>query len=174
MLTGKLARSRELTASHEHYLRAIAECQSRLGHARLTDVARALDVAPPTLSEGLKPLIARGLIEHEERRFLVLTPAGERLAREVRHRFAVIHAFLHDVLGVSGAEADRDACRLEHDLSASTTDRLLDLIRLLREDDEVRAILTARLAGYRRPCGAALECSTCGLACLESSTVAPR
>src|SRR6185503_2841613 len=101
MLSGKHALERDLSASHEHYLRAIWEVRSRQGYARLADVARELGVAPPTLSVGLRPLEARGLVGHDDHRFLVLTPTGERIARQVHHRFAVMRAFLRDVLGIA-------------------------------------------------------------------------
>ena len=140
--------------------------RSQRGYARLTDVSRELGVAPPTLFVGLKTLIARGLVTHDDHRFLLLTPAGERIAREVHHRFAVMRAFLRDVLGVAEAAALHEACLLEHDVSAGTTDRLLDLIKLLRDDRELRDHFQRRFTEYHRNCRPADECSTCDLACL--------
>jgi DtxR family Mn-dependent transcriptional regulator len=167
MLTGKQTRHGVLTASHEHYLRAIYEVRSAQGYARLTDVARSLDVAPSTLSVGLKPLEARGLLTHDDHRFLVLTAPGERVAREVHHRFAVMRHFLSDVLGVPARDAETEACRLEHDVTAETTERLLDVLKLLRQDDELRGLLLERLADFRRKCVPQTECATCDLACMS-------
>jgi len=170
MLTGKQSHSRALSASHEHYLRAIYQVRVQRGYARLTDVARELGVAPPTLFVGLRALEARGLILHDDHRFLLLTPAGERVAQQVHHRFAVTRAFLRDVLGVPDAQAIADACLLEHDLSAASTERLLDLLKLLREDDELRKFFAGRFARYHRACGpAASECSQCDLACFSDA-----
>jgi DtxR family Mn-dependent transcriptional regulator len=165
MLSGKSSSGRDLSASHEHYLRAIWEVRARRGYARLSDVARELGVAPPTLFVGLKPLTTRGLVTHDDHRFLLLTPTGERAAREVHHRFSVVRAFLRDVLGVAEASALHEACLLEHDVSAGTTDRLLDLIKLLRDDRELREFFQHRFAEYHRSCRPADECSTCDLAC---------
>jgi DtxR family transcriptional regulator, Mn-dependent transcriptional regulator len=173
VLTGKHTHARELSASHEHYLRAIWEVRARRGYARVSDVARELGVAPPTLSVGLKPLEARGLIAHDDRRFLVLTAEGERIAREVHHRFAVVHTFLRDVLGIGGESALAEACLLEHDVSVTTTERLLDLIKLMREDLQVRAFFEHRFAEYHRACGPSDLCSTCGLACLNDAQGTP-
>jgi DtxR family Mn-dependent transcriptional regulator len=166
MLSGKHARRRSLTASHEHYLRAIYEVRSSLGYARLTDVARALGIAPSTLSVGLRPLEARGLLTHDDHRFLVLTAKGERVAREVHHRFAVMRHFLSDVLGVPAKAAEDEACLMEHDVSPETTERLLDVLKLLRQDDELRGLLLARLADFRRKCLPQTECATCDLTCM--------
>jgi DtxR family Mn-dependent transcriptional regulator len=167
MLSGKSTSARDLTASHEHYLRAIWEVRTRRGYARLSDVSRELGIAPPSLSVGLKPLVARGLVSHDDHRFLLLTAAGERAAREVHHRFSVIRAFLRDVLGQPETAALHEACLLEHDLSAGTTERLLDLIKLLRDDHELRAFFQHRFAEYHRNCRPPEECATCDLSCFS-------
>lgn len=167
MLSGKHIHSRPTSASHEHYLRAIWEVRSKRGYARLSDVARELHVSAPTLSVGLKPLEARGLIGHDDQRFLILTPEGERIARQVHHRFAVVHTFLRDVLGIPAEDALTEACLLEHDLSAMTTGRLVDLIKLMREDIQVRSFFEHRFAEYHRACEPSERCATCGLQCLD-------
>ena len=171
MLSGKHTHERELSPSQEHYLRAIWELRSERGYARLADLARALEVTPATLSVGLRPLEARGLVAHDERRFLLLTPAGERVAREVHHRFTVLRSFLHDVLRVPAPTAEREACLIEHDISGTTTERIVDFLKLLREDREVGTSFQARFDAFHRSCGGTRSCDDCGLACL---TPAPR
>jgi DtxR family Mn-dependent transcriptional regulator len=162
--------ARDLSPSHEHYLRAIWEVRTRRGYARQTDVARELGVAPPTLSVGLKPLVARALVTHDDHRFLLLTPAGERVAREVHHRFAVLRTFLRDVLGLAEPGASDEACLLEHGVSGATTERLLDLIKLLRDDRELREFFQHRFAEYHRSCRPIGECATCDLACMAGES----
>ena len=169
MLTGKHAPARDLSASHEHYLRAIWEVLSQRGYARLSDVARELGVAPPTLSVGLRPLEARGLVRHDDRRFLVLTDAGKRVAQQVHHRFAVMRIFLGDVLGIPESSALGEACLLEHDVSDATTERLLDLVKLLREDRELREFFQHRFSEYQRTCRSSAECAICDLACMSGA-----
>jgi DtxR family Mn-dependent transcriptional regulator len=171
MLSGKQSHCRELSPSHEHYLRSIWEVRSRQGYARLSDVARELGVSSPTLSVGIRPLEARGLVSHDAHRFLVLTPAGERIAREVHHRFTVLRTFLEDVLGIEHALAEREACLIEHDISARTAERFVDLLKLLREDDAMSRLFHERFSHYHRSCSPSDQCSTCGLSCL---TAGPR
>ena len=173
MLTGKHPRRDTLSASHEHYLRAIYEVLGQRGYARLADVARELGIAPPTLSVGLKALEARGLVAHDDRRFLSLTPEGERVAREVHHRFAVMRAFLKDVLGIPEQQALDEACLLEHDVSGSTVERVLDLVKLMREDGELRDFFQQRFAEYHRSCRPAAACATCDLACMPAMPTEP-
>jgi DtxR family Mn-dependent transcriptional regulator len=169
MLSGKKNPGKELTPSHEHYLRAIWEMRARHGFARQTDVARELGISHPTLSVGLRPLEERRLLFHDDHRFLVLTPAGDRLAREVHHRFRVVRTFLTEVLGVPEDDAEREACLIEHDIGAVTTARLVDLLKLMQEDRSVRTLFHERFARYHRACAPGAPCSTCGLACPEET-----
>ena len=166
MLSGKQSPRRALTPSHEHYLRAIWEVWSRHGYARLTDVARQLGVSHPTLSVGLRILEEHGLVSHDARRFLVLTALGERVAKEVHHRFRVLHTFLADLLGIPAEQAEREACLMEHDISAETTERVLDLVKLMRADRTLRELFQQRFASFHRDCRPSESCSTCDLACM--------
>jgi DtxR family Mn-dependent transcriptional regulator len=167
MLTGKQTQFKDLTPSHEHYLRAIYEVRGRRGYARVTDVARELGVAPPTLSVGLKPLEARGLLGHDDHRFLLLTRDGERVARDVHHRHAVVRAFLREILGLADSAADAEACLLEHDVSGRTVERLVDLLKLLREDRELGEFFQARFNDYHRACRVPPVCESCDLGCVQ-------
>ena len=167
MLSGKkTTQDRPLSPSHEHYLRSIWEVRTRQGYARLTDVARELGITTATLSVGLKPLEARELISHDEHRFLVLTAAGERFAREVHHRYTVLRTFLEEVLGIEPSVAEREACLIEHDISAHTAERFVDLLKMMREDSAVRELFHERFSRYHRTCSPSDACSTCGLSCL--------
>jgi DtxR family Mn-dependent transcriptional regulator len=172
MLSGKRRPAAALSPSHEHYLRALWEVHTRQGYARLTDVARELGISHATLSIGLKPLVNRHLVAHDEHRFLTLTRRGERLAREVHHRHTVLLRFLRDLLGVERTAAERDACLLEHDVSDATVERLVDLLRLLHDDTGLRTTLQQRWSGYVRTCVPGDECATCGLACLTPASAA--
>jgi len=171
MLSGKHPHAGGLTPSLEHYLRAIWEVRTQRGYARLADVARELQVTPPTLSVGIRSLVARGLVAHDDHRFLLLTPEGERAAREVHHRFVVVRTFLRDVLGVPEPEALTDACLIEHGISSTTTERVLDLLKLLHSDHALREMLQEKLASYRRDCQSDTSCHTCDLRCMAG--VAP-
>ncbi len=165
MLAGKHTHARELTPSSEHYLRAILDVRNEQGYARLTDVAKQLDVKPATLSVGVKSLEARGFVAHDVHRFLVLTPAGEAVARQVHHRYEVLRTFLVDVLGVDVPVAEQEACFIEHDVSGATDDRMLQLVLEKRENPAFQRIV-AGLATAPPPRSRHLPCPTCGTECI--------
>lgn len=113
-----------ITHSAAHHLTAILELREKRGYARVTDVAKHLNITTGSASTNLKSLKAKGLISEDENRFLTLTPEGEAIARAVITRKAVLMRFLTDVLKVNAEQAEIDACKTEHLISGETTRKL--------------------------------------------------
>jgi len=107
----------ELTHSAAHHLMAIKEIRDAQGYARVSDVARHLGITTGSASANIKGLKARGLVDMDPNKFLVMTPAGETLVAGVLDRRAVLYQLLHEVIGVGSAQAEIDACKTEHLLS---------------------------------------------------------
>ena len=64
-----------------------------------------------------------------------LTEKGRRVAKEVLGRHTLLRGFL-EKLGVSRRIADRDACLMEHILSAETLDKIRDFTREVTKEKE--------------------------------------
>jgi Mn-dependent DtxR family transcriptional regulator len=165
MLAGKQSHARDLTPSHEHYLRAVLEVRAHQGYARLIDVAKLLGVTPPTLSVGIKALESRGFVDHDPQRFLVLTPAGEAVARQVHHRYEVLRRFLVDILAVPVETAEQEACYIEHDVGAETVERMLKLVLAKPGNPELQSIV-AGLETAPPTRGRNAPCPLCGTDCV--------
>jgi DtxR family Mn-dependent transcriptional regulator len=151
---------RPVSSTAEHYLRAILELREERGYARVVDIATRLGVTKGTVSIALTQLRARGLIRFDAARFPVLTVAGRRVAADVRGRYAIIQAFLVDVLGLPAERASSEACRWEHVVSHEVADRLLDLLRFAGESPRWAAAL-AEFQAFHRRCSAGNLCATC-------------
>jgi len=115
-----------LGQSSEDYLEAVLVLGNEKRTVRVKDVADKLGVTRPSVVLALAGLEAKGLVRHERYGGIELTPGGRRVARETDRRHRLVRAFLVQVLGVSGATADRDACRIEHSLSPETVSRLVE------------------------------------------------
>ena len=109
--------------SLEDYLEAILVIQEQNGHCRSVDVANRLGFTKASVSVAVSNLsrleYARKLADGN----LVLTDKGMAYASSVLRR----HRLLTDVLirlGVPEDIAEADACKIEHDISAETFDRL--------------------------------------------------
>lgn len=115
-----------MTASAEDYLEAIfiLSQKSKNAHVRVTDLASFLAVSKPSVTHAVGVLKEKGFLEHEAYGGIVLTPAGESCAANVLRRHNMIQRFLVHTLGVSEANAEADACRMEHILSAETIEKM--------------------------------------------------
>ena len=113
-----------ITHSAAHHLLAVMDLKKEKGYARVTDVAKFLDITTGSASTNLKSLKNKGLVIEDENKFLSLSPEGEKLASAVIKRKEVFFKFLSEVLKVSPEQAEIDACKTEHLLSPETTTKL--------------------------------------------------
>lgn len=151
---------REMSASTEHYLRAILELREERGYARVVDIATRVGVTKGTVSLTLAQLAERGLVKFDAARFPVLTPTGRRVAADVRGRYTIVLAFLTNVIGLTPERASAEACRWEHVVSHEVADRLLDLVRFAADSPALSKQLEL-FHSYHRRCSREARCATC-------------
>ncbi len=132
--------------SSAHHLMAIHELLERHGYARVTDVAKHLGITRGSASVTLKALKEKGFVTEDDNKFLRLTTAGAETAEIVAANRRVLFKFLRDVLALTPAQAEIDACKAEHLLSPESGERLLHFLDFLFSDDYRAA---AFLAAYR-------------------------
>lgn len=113
-----------ITHSAAHHLVAVMELREERGYARVTDVAKQLNITTGSASTNLKNLKNKGLVVEDDNRFLELSDEGLRLANLVLRRKRVLETFLTEVLHVSPEQAEIDACKTEHLISIETTRQL--------------------------------------------------
>lgn len=112
-------------ASAEDYLEAILSLRIRQGHVRSIDIANELNFSKPSVSVAMKKLRESGYLTMEDGGFLRLTEAGEEVARKTLNRHRILKEFFLR-LGVSEETAEADACKVEHDLSEETFQKLAE------------------------------------------------
>jgi DtxR family Mn-dependent transcriptional regulator len=120
-----------ISHSAAHHLMAIHDLVDRLGYARVSDVARQLNITRGSVSISLGPLKKAGLVEQDENRHLRLSDRGQALVDAIRTKRHLMQRLLADVLGVEPAQAEIDACKLEHLVSNETARRLLSFLHFL-------------------------------------------
>ncbi|HUT33784.1 MAG TPA: metal-dependent transcriptional regulator [Planctomycetota bacterium] len=125
--------SPELSASLEDYLEAIYHLEREERVARVRDIAARLRVQMPSVTGALRSLASKDLVNHTPYSYVTLTPAGERIAREMVRRHDVLTGFLSDFLGLDRAVAERNACAMEHAIEAQVLDRLVEFVQGARE-----------------------------------------
>ena len=112
-----------MTKSLEDYLEEIHVLIQQKGRARVRDVAQDLHVKMPSVVKAITELKKLELVNQEPYGDIELTVKGRKLAANVLGRHKLIKAFLLK-LNVPDEVADKDACLMEHILSATTLDRI--------------------------------------------------
>lgn len=98
----------------EEYLEAIYKEQSKGEPASTSFLARDLGVSQPAVSDMLKNLENKGLIDYQSSKGATLTDLGVERALGVIRRHRLWERFLTDVLGMKWDKVHEVACKLEH------------------------------------------------------------
>ena len=110
--------------SAEDYLETILVLKQRLGMVRSIDIVRELGFAKPSVSVAMKRLRENGYIEMDADGYITLLPPGLEIAQSIYTRHQVLTKFL-EYLGVSKENAEADACKIEHDISSESFEKIL-------------------------------------------------
>ncbi len=134
--------SRHASAAVEDYLERILDLINTKGYARVVDIARSLGISQASVTNMVQRLDAEGLLKYEKYRGLVLTTAGETLARNITRRHQLLTDFLK-LLGLDDATIYHDVEGMEHHISPPT----LRAIEALTAQLERHPALLARISG---------------------------
>ena len=115
-----------LSDSMENYLETIFLLVRNSPVARAKDISQRLGVNRSSVTGALQALSERGLVNYERYGFVTLTQQGTEIATKVLRRHEALREFFVNVLAIDAAEAGEAACRMEHGVSKSIVDRLLD------------------------------------------------
>ncbi|MFH1746778.1 MAG: metal-dependent transcriptional regulator [Planctomycetota bacterium] len=120
-----------ITHSAAHHLMAIDDLIQRLGYARVSDIARQLNITRGSVSISLRPLKKSGLILQDENRHLRLSEQGQELVDAIKTKRQIVQRLFVELLGVNDQQAEIDACKLEHLVSNETARRLVSFLHFL-------------------------------------------
>jgi len=103
----------------EDYLERILELIDSKGYARVVDIANSLNISQASVTNMVQRLDADGLLKYEKYRGLVLTAAGETLARNITRRHQLLTDFL-TLLRLDKRVIHHDVEGMEHHISPPT------------------------------------------------------
>ena len=121
----------ELSKSEESYLETIHSLIKEHGYARVADIARTLDVKPPSVTSMLQKLDEQKFVDYTRYRGVVLTDKGQVLAETLERRHDAVKQFLM-MIGVSKENAEKDACEIEHQIHPETGEKLAKFVEFVR------------------------------------------
>ncbi len=117
-----------VSASLEDYLESIYHIEASKGAARAKDIAVAMKVKNASVTQALRSLSEKKLVNYAPYEVITLTDQGRQIALDVVRRHEILEKFLSQVLGFPFEEADRNACLMEHSINRPILDRLIKFV----------------------------------------------
>jgi Mn-dependent DtxR family transcriptional regulator len=119
----------ELSHSMVHYLLTIHKLKEVKGYARVTDIARDLNLTKGSVSTAINNLKKRDLVEEDDSKFLSLSALGHKEVHGILSARTLLFYFFKDVVGVSEDGAHKDSCLIEHLLSDETREKFFNFMK---------------------------------------------
>jgi DtxR family Mn-dependent transcriptional regulator len=116
------------TVAEEEYLQVLFWLQEAGLPMTGANVARAMQLSPPTVHEMIGRLERDGYITRAGDKTISFTEDGAEHAEGIVRRHRLIERFLTDVLGIPWDEVHEEAERLEHAMSPVLEERMLAAI----------------------------------------------
>lgn len=113
--------------SAENYLETILVLQKQKGNARSIDIANELSFSKPSVSVAMKHFREEGYILVDKDGAITLTEKGLMIAERVYERHHTIAKMLMH-LGVDEHTAYEDSCKIEHDISDVTFEKIKEFL----------------------------------------------
>lgn len=120
--------SYELSSSLQDYLEKILELEETGETVRVTDIANKLKIAKASVNQTILKLKQQGFVTHQTYGPVELTEKGRVVAINIKRRHIKLRQFLVEVLKVEPEIAEQDACRMEHNISPQTIDKLTEFL----------------------------------------------
>ena len=104
----------KLSVSLEDYIEEIYSQVLKNGNAKVTDIAKSLNVRKASVTGALNVLAEKKLINYAPYSPITLTVKGEKIAKSVLEKHEKIAEFFTEILGLDNKEAVEIACKMEH------------------------------------------------------------
>src|SRR3954462_15048369 len=123
-----MASDQAATVAEEEYLQTLFWLHEAGLQMTGANVARAMQLSPPTVHEMIGRLERDGYITRAGDKTISFTSSGAEHAEGIVRRHRLIERFLTDVLGIPWDEVHEEAERLEHAMSPVLEERMLAAI----------------------------------------------
>ena len=118
----------KLIQSGEDYLETILILSKR-GEVRSIDIANEMNLSKPSVSRAMGILKNGGFIKVDKDGYITFTDEGKKTAERIYERHTVLTDWLVGI-GVDEKTAAEDACRLEHNFSSESFEKLKNHIQI--------------------------------------------
>ncbi len=127
-----------LSEALEMYVKVIYKFELERGGkgvTTVTEIADAMKVKPPSVTDALQRLDKLGMVKYEKYHGARLTAKGKRKAKELISRYETLKEFLI-LVGVSESAAAADACEIEHVTHKETIRKITEFVHFIHNDPQ--------------------------------------
>ena len=113
----------KINASGEEYLKWILRVQKEIGPVRSIDLAVYMGFSRASVSNAIKKLISKGLLNKDQSGYLSFTDKGLKIAESFNERHEFFANFLKSA-GIDDETALAEGCAMEHAVSETSFKKL--------------------------------------------------
>lgn len=157
----------QLSASLEDYLETIAHIITEKKVARAKEIAANLKVSRSSVTEALRSLSKKQLINYTPYEVITLTPQGEIVSADIILRHRALQDFFIKVLAIDPKIADEGACKVEHAAPREIINRMINFVKFIEECPRGGADWIASFKEYCSSGTTRDNCEACIANCLD-------
>jgi DtxR family Mn-dependent transcriptional regulator len=158
----------QLSASLEDYIEAIYHIIADKEVARGKDICLRLKVSGASVTEALRALSKKGLINYAPYEVITMTKQGRLIAEDVIRRHNALKKFFIEVLAVDDATAEIGACRFEHTAPAEIIEQMANFSKFLDVCPRGGSELIQGFADFCTRGKTRVNCGECISQCLDN------
>lgn len=159
----------DLSASLEDYIEAIYHIADEKLVARSKDIATRLNVSRASVTEALRALAKKKLINYAPYEAITMTDKGRQAAEDVIYRHESLKKFFIEVLAIDPGHAEEAACRIEHAAPPVVISRMIEFIKFLQVCPRGGDSLLEGFADYTKKGATRPDCADCIASCSDDS-----
>ncbi len=162
-----MKKTRDLSASLEDYIEAIYHIVNDKHVARSKEIASRLEVSRASVTEALRALARKGLINYAPYEAITMTAKGRKVAKDVIFRHDALKRFFIEVLAIDRTVAEEAACRIEHAAPPEVISRMISFTQFMQFCPRGGADLIKGFTNFCSEDRANTNCEECLSGCLD-------
>jgi len=162
-----MKKTRDLSASLEDYIEAIYHIVNEKHVARSKEIASRLEVSRASVTEALRALARKGLINYAPYEHITMTAKGQKVAKDVIFRHDALKRFFIEVLAIDRTISEEAACRIEHAAPPEVISRMISFTQFMQCCPRGGEDLIKGFASFCREGKTSTNCEQCLSGCLE-------
>lgn len=156
-----------LSASLEDYIEAIYHIIEDKLVARSKEIAASLQVSRASVTEALRALSKKGLINYSPYEAITLTEEGKKAAEDVIFRHEALKRFFIEVLSIDAGIAEEGACRIEHAAPPEIISRMIEFTKFMQVCPRAGEDMIKGFAEFCKRGKQSNNCNDCVASCQE-------